>query len=326
MTEDDIRAALADEAANAVPGSVVVERLRAPRRRRGGLAVLVAAGVIAAVGAITIPLTAGRDPVPTTTPPAAPVAAAPQNVLVVGTDGRNSDTVMLVRVESGRVSGLSLPRDTWVTAPGRKPSKLNAIYAAHGPEALVDAVSGLTGQPVDHWAAVDMAGFERLASAVGGVEVCLRAAVSDTFSGADFPAGRQTVTGADALAFVRQRHGLPNGDLDRVVRHQVFVRGLLDKLVTTVLADPARHDELTALVRDAVRTDPGWSPVALAAEATGPVRLATIPIADANAHANGMAILAVDPAAVRAFAAEFFGPPSPGTSAPPSPGGDGCVN
>ncbi|MFC7616092.1 hypothetical protein ACFQV2_24090 [Actinokineospora soli] len=32
MNEDDIRAALAEEAANAVPGSVVVERLRAPAR------------------------------------------------------------------------------------------------------------------------------------------------------------------------------------------------------------------------------------------------------------------------------------------------------
>ncbi|GGS33934.1 LCP family protein [Actinokineospora fastidiosa] len=325
MTEDDIRAVLADEAARAVPGSVVVERLRAPRRRRGGLAAAVAVAAAAAVAAVSIPLMAGRD---APTAPVAPAAPAPaRNVVVIGSDGGRADSIMLVRVDAGRVAVLSLPRDAWVDIPGHGMGKLNSAYLS-GPEAMVAAVERLTGQPVDHYAAVEMAGFQRLADAVGGVEVCLRAPSADGFSGADFPAGRQSLSGAAALAFVRQRHGLPNGDLDRVVRQQVFARALVDKLVTTVLTDPGRRAELTALVEDVVDTDPGWSPVAMAAEATGPVRVATIPIADVNGTVGGLAVLKVDAAQVAAFTAEFFAPA--GSTAPPSgppaPGGDGCVN
>ncbi|MFC7616091.1 LCP family protein [Actinokineospora soli] len=248
------------------------------------------------------------------------------NVVVLGVDEHRADTVMLLRLDGGRVSALSLPRDTWVTVPGRGESRLNRTYEQYGPDVLVDVVADLTGQRVDHWAAVDMAGFERLATAVGGVEVCLRAATSDRFAGADFPAGRQTITGAAALAFVRQRHGLPNGDLDRVVRQQVFVRGLVDKLVTTVLTDPVREAELSELVRSVVRTDPGWSPVALAAQATGPVRAATIPIADAEFQTEAGFALKVEPAEVRRFAAGFFTPEPGGSTPSPGSGGDGCVN
>lgn len=333
MTEDDIRAVLADEAAKAVPGSVVVERLRAHRRRRGGLVALVAAGVMAVVAAVAVPLAAGRDPGPAAPPATAPTG--PVTVVVIGldggraeqVDGERADTVLLVRVDGAEVSGLSLPRDAWVDVPGHGKAKLSLAHAVGGPDAVVAAVEELTGQQVDHYAAVDMAGFERLATAVGGVEVCLRAATSDRFSGADFPAGKQRVAGAEALAFLRQRRGLPNGDFDRVVRHQVFAKALLHELATTVLTDPARREELTALVRELVRTDPGWNPIAVAAGARGPLRLATIPIADSSAFVDGQAVLVVDPEQVRRFAAEFFTPSSGGgsTSGGGSPG-DGCVN
>jgi LCP family protein required for cell wall assembly len=326
VTEDDIRAVLADEAANAVPGSVVIDRLRAPRGRRGAMAALVAAGVIAVVGAVVVPLAAGREPA---APPAAPVQAGPTNVVVIGEAGGLADTVMLARVDGGRVSAVSLPRDTWVELPGREPAKLNSVLQTDGPAALAEVVGEITGQPVDHWAEVDMSGFEELSAAVGGVEVCLRNPVSDRFSGIDFAAGTIVLRGPTALSFIRQRHGLPNGDLDRMVRQQVFLRALVDKLVTTVLTDPGRKDELSRLVRELVRTDPGWNPVAVAATATGPARLATVPIEQVDKIVDGRPVVALDLDEVRRFTAGHFAPPTgggSGTSPAPGPGGDGCVN
>ena len=41
----------------------------------------------------------------------------------------------------------------------------------------------------------------------------------------------QTISGADALAFVRQRHGLPRGDFDRIIRQQVFIGGMVRKML-----------------------------------------------------------------------------------------------
>ena len=53
----------------------------------------------------------------------------------------------------------------------------------------------------------------------------------DAYSGVDLPAGQQSVSGAGALAFVRQRHGLYGGDLDRIARQQAFMAGLAQRLL-----------------------------------------------------------------------------------------------
>ena len=86
---------------------------------------------------------------------------------------------------------------------------------AAGARTAIGAVEGLTGLTITHFAAVNLAGFAQISEAIGGVPVCLNKAVDDSFSGAKFSAGQQTVSGPQALAFVRQRHGLPGGDLDR---------------------------------------------------------------------------------------------------------------
>ena len=49
---------------------------------------------------------------------------------------------------------------------------------------------------VDHYAELNLAGFHALTSAIGGVDVCLKAAVNEPLSGARFTAGPQTISGA----------------------------------------------------------------------------------------------------------------------------------
>ena len=67
------------------------------------------------------------------------------------------------------------------------------------------------------------------------------------YSGAHFPAGVQTISGADALEFVRQRHGLPRGDFDRIIRQQVFIAGVLRKMLSeNVLLDLGKQRQLVA--------------------------------------------------------------------------------
>ena len=103
----------------------------------------------------------------------------------------------------------------------------------------------LTGQPIDYFAEVNLAGFYDLAESLGGVEVCLNHAVYDEYSGADFPAGLQTLDAAQALAFVRQRHGLENGDLDRTHRQQAFLLSISHQLQQAgVVRQPRRSSEI----------------------------------------------------------------------------------
>jgi anionic cell wall polymer biosynthesis LytR-Cps2A-Psr (LCP) family protein len=121
-------------------------------------------------------------------------------------------------------------------------------------------VESLTGVEVEHYVVVDMAGFDRISTAIGGVPVCLRQSTRDPLSGASFSAGQQAVSGATALAFVRQRRGLPNGDLDRIARLQAFLHSLASKVLTgPALTDVRALTTVLAAVRDNVHTDPGWT-------------------------------------------------------------------
>lgn len=307
-TEQLIRDVFADQAARAVDGRDVLDTLRGEPKRRHGLVLVTAAVVVvvAAVATFVIPEVFRRSsPAPSAAEQQTP-AVTPTNVLVVGVDENDyTDTIMLVRTGAdGSVSLVSIPRDTW---DGQ--NKLNQLYVKNGERALVDAVTGLTGVPIDHLAIVDMSALATVADAVGGVPVCLRAAVDDDYSGARFPQGEQVVTGDAALAFVRQRHGLPNGDLDRIARHQAFLRGLSTKLPSADL--PALLDA----VAGNVRTDNGLDLLGFVqtlAQAPS-LHVGTIPTGSLDVETPQGSGIAVDPAQVKQFVGDLQGtPPSDG--------------
>ncbi|NUT50760.1 MAG: LCP family protein [Saccharothrix sp.] len=333
-----IREAIASLAEEAVDHRVVLANLRDARKRRRSIAMFAAVGLtaVAAAVAVIVPLSVDRVAAPPE--PAAPPTT--QTALLMGLDGEaHTDSVVLLRLNSnGTATALSLPRDSWVDIPGFGKGKLNSAYAlAHerartegrdadiaGTKALVEAVEALVGVKVDHYAAVDMAAFAPLSDAVGGVEVCLKAAARDQFSGVDLPAGRQTLSGDQALAFLRQRHGLVHGDLDRVVRQQAFLQGLGAKLAEVALTDVAQVTRLVQVARTHVRTDPGWDVLEFAERLRWypSLTVGTIPVGEQITTDSGMA-LSVDPERVREFAHPLLAedpqvvlPSTPGTPVP----------
>jgi LCP family protein required for cell wall assembly len=164
---------------------------------------------------------------------------------------QRSDVIMLARVNAARTAAVvvSIPRDSWVSVPGHGMAKVNAAYAYGGPTLLVRTVEALTNVRVDHFATIDFAGFRAMVDAVGGIDV--NVAERTTFGEIVFEPGRNHLDGRRALAYVRQRHGLPQGDLSRVQRQQNALRALLAKAVSGgMLRDPVRlYDLLDALSR-----------------------------------------------------------------------------
>ena len=268
--------------------------------------------------------------------------------------GLNTDTIILVRVpnDGGRAVAVSVPRDTYVDIPGFREDKINSAYGvtkriAHeqledggvtdpatleresnqaGRRVLVQVVQELMGVEVDHYAEINLYGFYLLTEAIGGIEVCLKRATKDPGSGADFQAGRQLVAGGDALAFVRQRGNLPRGDLDRIVRQQVFMAAVANRVLSTgTLTNPGKLRGLTDAAQKAVVLDSGWDVLAFARQmqgiAAGNVEFVTIPVVSIDArNERGQSIVAVDQEAVRAFVAGLLtGQPPPPTSSEPEP-------
>jgi LCP family protein required for cell wall assembly len=315
--ENLIREAVADQADRAVdPGLVLRELQREKRRSRPIMVFAVATAVIALVSVIVIPQLVRRQQEVA----GAPATPAALTVLVMGKDDTgNTDAIMLTRLDRSTSSAISLPRDTWLDIPGFGVGKLNSAYP-RGRQAAVDrglsqvdaerqgaattvaAVSALIGAKIDHYLVIDMAAVGKVVSAVGGVEVTLCAAIQDQLAGARFAAGRQTLSGSDALAFIRQRHGLPNGDLDRVQRQQVFLGALLDRMITKDTAAAAVDAVRGSIVTDLDLVDL----VARVGELDRGPSMGVIPVKEKVI--DGRAGLEVSPDEVRAFVNAQPGP------------------
>jgi LCP family protein required for cell wall assembly len=270
-------------------------------------------------------------------------------------DASLTDTVIMLHIPNDGTSavGFSFPRDSYVSIPGQGNHKINSAYG-RGKEAeiasqqqsgvtdpaaldragneagrklLLRTVENLTGSSIDHYAEVNLLGFAKITESVGGVPVCLNSATRDSFSGADFQAGQQTIAGPAALAFVRQRHGLPRGDLDRVVRQQAFLAGLAQTALSGgVLANPNKLRDLINSVQDSVVLDLGEdSDVLSFAErlrglAGGAIRFDTIPIEDAAYNTPDGEALKINPRAVKAAVRAATSPPgAPASPAPVAP-------
>src|ERR1700736_5904530 len=248
-------------------------------------------------------------------------------------EATNTDTIILVRIpNNGRsATAISIPRDSYVAAPGLGKTKINGVYGqtreakrdtlvkagasdaeaeARGTEAgrdaLIKTVADLTGVTVDHYAEIGLLGFALITDALGGVEVCLKQPVFEPLSGADFPAGRQKLDGPQALSFVRQRHDLPRGDLDRVVRQQAVMASLAHEVISgKTLSSPATLGRLQDAVQRSVVLSEGWDIMDFIQQlqklAAGNVAFATIPILqEAGWSDDGMqSVVRVDPSQVK---------------------------
>ncbi|MDA3638580.1 LCP family protein [Mycobacterium xenopi] len=249
----------------------------------------------------------------------------------------NTDTIILVRVPNNGKSAtaISIPRDSYVAAPGLGKTKINGVYGQvreekrvslvesgvpeteaeargteAGREALIKTVADLTGVTVDHYAEIGLLGFALITDALGGVDVCLKEPVYEPLSGADFPAGWQKLNGPQALSFVRQRHDLPRGDLDRVVRQQVVMANLAHKVLSgKTLSSPATLERLQGAIQRSVVLSSGWDIMDFVKQlqklAAGNVAFATIPVLDESGWSDdGMqSVVRVDPHQVQAWVA-----------------------
>ena len=289
-------------------------------------------GEVKRVDAIVKPATPQADP-----------DGKDQNILLVGSDdrsdatpaelralgtqanaGNNTDTMILVHIpaDGRKATAVSFPRDSYVSIPGFGKGKLNAAYADgtygeggkanpdRGRQLLVSTISNLTGLKIDHYVEVDLLGFYRISNAIGGVQVCLKAAQKDPYSGIDLPAGKQTIQGSQALAFVRQRHGLPRGDLDRIARQQYFLSATFRKITSAgVLANPIKLKNLLDAIGKSLRMDSSLDPLKLARQvhslAAGNVQFMTVPN-KGSATVNGASVIMLDDAALPAFFTKFI--------------------
>lgn len=204
-------------------------------------------------------------------PPADSFAGRAINILVVGIDSRQGqtvdgigttddveglrgDTTMLVHVSAdrSRVQVVSIPRDLIVDIPsctrtdgsvsGATTGMFNSAITiganwgydvASGIACTKATVEQMSGLNVDGFAVVDFSGFSDMINALGGVWYNLDEAVSDTDAGLQLDAGCQKLDGTQALAYARARYNLGDGsDISRIGRQQQLVGAIFREVLS----------------------------------------------------------------------------------------------
>ncbi len=211
-----------------------------------------------------------------------------ENILIIGSDSRSgthgygrgiqgsrSDTSMLLHIpptHSG-ATVISFPRDTMVPIfgcladgsghPGQQAQagqveQLNSTYSFGGAPCLWKTLEQVTHIHIDHFVEVDFLGFKSIVNDVGGVPVCLPYAIRDPASKLNLPAGKSVVRGAQALAFVRERHIGLGSDLQRINRQQIFLASLAQKIKqSSSLSNPTKLYTMVHDIASSLTTDSG---------------------------------------------------------------------
>ncbi|MCT9108510.1 LCP family protein [Streptomyces mirabilis] len=261
------------------------------------------------------------------------------NILIIGTDKRtgagnegygdagsvgHADTNILLHVSKDRTNAtaLSIPRDlivdvpdcptkqsdgTTKVVPGTQNVRFNTSLGQDGrdPGCTMRTVKAVTGISVDHFMMADFNAVKTLTTAVQGVEVCLAKNVNDPDSHLKLSAGKHTIQGEQALAFVRTRHSFGNqGDLDRIKVQQQFLSSLMRKMSSSdTLTSPTKLISLAEAATKALTVDTGigkvstLKDVALELKKVPPKNISflTVPVRDNPADGVVHKTVIVDP-------------------------------
>lgn len=183
-------------------------------------------------------------------PPGVGAIEGPVNILLVGSDsgegdaqygkrGENlNDVTILLHISpvSNSAIAVSLPRDLYVPITGCEKGnpgtrKINEALTYGGLACAVSTVENLTGLNIGYAAKIEFNGVIAMSNAVGGVTVCVAEPIHDLQISFDLEAGEQTLSGWNALQFLRSRHGVGDGsDTTRISNQQLFLSALMRKI------------------------------------------------------------------------------------------------
>ncbi|MBM5795758.1 MAG: LytR family transcriptional regulator [Cyanobacteria bacterium M_surface_7_m2_037] len=196
----------------------------------------------------------------------APAGMGDRRIVVMGTDhvSTNTDVMFTVQLRDGRTELTQVPRDTFIESERYGVMKANALYSSGGPEMVKQELSKLLSAKVDRYLVLNLNAVQRLADALGGVEVDVpkRMYYVDNSQGLyiDLYPGRQLLKGEALEGFLRFRHD-ELGDIGRMERQKLVLKEVFKKLANPAMA--TRLPELMTIAGKDVLTD--LSPVDMGA-------------------------------------------------------------
>ena len=173
------------------------------------------------------------------------LGGGPRWVLAIGSDARKGQPLERTRADVLQVIGvdgkggggvMGMARDLWVPLSTGGKGKINSAMVLGGPRAQVRTVRNVTKLPIEGYVVLGFSGFKKIVDEQGGIPIVVpKRVVASHARDLVIKAGPQTLSGAEALAYARERKTLPDGDFGRS-RHQGEV--IMAAAVKAKLAGP----------------------------------------------------------------------------------------
>ena len=205
-----------------------------------------------------------------------------------------------VPADHRNVTLIHFPRDLYVSIPGKGKNKLNAAYAFGGAPLLVTTMQNLLGVKIDHVAVTGFENFKAMTDAVGGVDVNVEEASNS--DGIQFDEGVMHMDGTQALAFVRERKQLSEGDISRGRRQLAVIKAIMLKgLSRDVITNPLKLKDFLQAATDNLTVDQKLDVGTMRSEAVAmrnlrgsDIRFVTAPFSGFGTSPEGASIDIVD--------------------------------
>ena len=168
-----------------------------------------------------------------------------RNVLLIGVDAEKggssrSDSIMIASVnkKTGKITVVSILRDTHVDVPGHQESKITAAYAWGGANLLIQTIEQNFGIKIDDYATVNFEMFTALIDGLGGIEVDVTEDEADYINNRHkygkeekpetVPSGESVhLSGYQALWYARIRK--LDSDFNRTQRQRKVIAAVVEK-------------------------------------------------------------------------------------------------
>jgi LCP family protein required for cell wall assembly len=238
--------------------------------------------------------------------------------LLFGVDkgGGNTDTIMIgaYDIQKQALSVVSIPRDTMIHSDHSN-KKINATFARGGVSGLENSLEDMLGFPVDFYVKVNLAAFEKIVNAVGGVYYDVPPGMQyvdptqDLYI--DLQPGYQLLDGDKALQLVRCRSAYASQDIGRMETQQKFLKALAKQ--TLKASNLTKVRELASIVIQNVDTDLKlenvlWFAEKLLSLDVDTIHFSTLPIANPSYIYNSISYLVLDADAVLDLVNERLNP------------------
>jgi polyisoprenyl-teichoic acid--peptidoglycan teichoic acid transferase len=239
------------------------------------------------------------------------------SILVIGSGARpgedvihslaDSIHVILLNPAAKAATVVGIPRDSYVPIPGGGSTKINSSMVRGGPDILVQTIEGAWGVRIDYWALTTFWGLPAMIQNIGRLKMDIPFSMHDSYSLSNFEPGVRKLTGAEVLAFSRDRHSLRQGDFGRQENGGRVILAALAQFQKEYRADPSRMFTWIAGGMRNLETDIPIDEVldlgfTVAKIPAGPVRNVVLP--GSVGSAGGLSVVYVDSGRARAIFAD----------------------